>query len=88
MKQSKREMRIIVGRGARINNMNMLKQIQKMPKCEDRECINGFITEKRNNEIVQKICKRCEKMEKDLIASPDYEVYIENGRVMGFNLID
>lgn len=72
------------------SNMNytMKKSILEMPRCGDQECINGFITAKVNSEIVWKICKYCEKMEKDLIDSPDYNVYIENGRVVGYELLD
>lgn len=66
---------------------NMKKTILEMPKCLDKNCINGIVTEKRNSEVVQKICARCEKIERDLEESDDYIVYYENGRAKGYELI-
>lgn len=59
-----------------------------MPKCLDRECVNGVVTQKINGSIVQKLCKKCEKIEKDLEESDDYVVYYQNGRVVGYELIE
>lgn len=66
----------------------MLKKIQPMPKCLDRECVNGIVIRKINDAIVQKICANCQKIEKDMEASDDYLVYYENGRVVGYELLD
>lgn len=58
-----------------------------MPKCLDNHCVNGVVTRKINDEIVQKICPNCQKIEKDLEESDDYVVYYENGRVVGYEII-
>lgn len=58
-----------------------------MPNCYDRDCINGVVVKRKDNEIVQKICERCQKMERDLEDSEDYVVYYENGRAVGYELI-
>lgn len=59
-----------------------------MPNCLDRECVNGIVMRKINDAIVQKICLNCQKIEKDLEESDDYIVYHENGRVVGYEIVD
>lgn len=71
-----------------INHMSMsTKHIQSMPKCLDKECVNGFVFYDSKYETIQKICKKCEKIEKDLMESEDYEVTIINGRAVGYEII-
>lgn len=65
-----------------------INTIQPMPKCLDNACINGVITYAQNGEVIQKLCKKCEQIEKDLIASEDYEVTIVNGRAVGYEIIN
>lgn len=65
----------------------MRKEINPMPKCFDPACVDGIITERVSGELVRRVCKKCEKMEKDLLESPDYDVYIVNGKVVGYELI-
>lgn len=65
----------------------MKKKILEMPKCFDRDCINGIVIKRKDKELVQKLCEKCQKMEKDLLESPDYDVYIVNGQVVGYELI-
>lgn len=59
-----------------------------MPKCFQKNCNGGIVTVWENGVEVKKMCKKCEKMEKDLLESEDYDVYIVNGRVAGYELID
>lgn len=59
-----------------------------MPKCLDRDCVNGIVKEIDLDGLpVQKICKKCEQMEKDLEESDDYAVYYSNGRACGYEII-
>lgn len=65
----------------------MQKKILQMPKCYDKDCVNGVVVQRKDQEVVQKICERCQKMERDLEESEDYIVYYENGRAVGYELI-
>lgn len=66
----------------------MKKKILEMPKCLNQSCINGIVTEKRDGQVVQKVCPKCEQIERDLEASDDYVVYYFNGRACGYELIE
>lgn len=64
------------------------KTIQPMPKCLDKGCINGVVVEKRDGVFINKICGKCERMERDMEESEDYIVYYKNGRAEGYELIE
>lgn len=70
------------------NKSEMKKTILPMPKCLDKECINGVVTQRSGQQVIQKICAKCERMERDLLESEDYDVFIINGRAVGYELVD
>lgn len=59
-----------------------------MPKCSDKECVNGIVEIKKDGVLVQKLCAKCEKFERDLEESFDYVVYYRNGRAVGYELLN
>lgn len=59
-----------------------------MPKCLDRECVNGIRSENKDGYIVQKICQKCARFEQELMESKECEVVISNGRAICYNILD
>lgn len=59
-----------------------------MPKCFNPSCKDGIITVWEKDLELKKVCKKCEKFEKDLMESEDYEITIVNGKPVGYELID
>lgn len=87
MKQRKRPMQMQNGLNENNKMAMSLKHIKPMPRCNNLLCLEGIIESRENGELIRKLCKECEQIEREMDADTDVVVYYQNARAVGYEEI-